>query len=75
MKTARKPYAPVPKREEPWVSIPQAATLLGVAYNTVPKMALRGLVKTRTIGGRVFISRESISAYLAAISGDESSES
>lgn len=61
--TSRKPTQPT--STEPWVTVPEAARLLGISPPTVLSRALAGEFKVQTIAGRHFVSRESIDAVRA----------
>lgn len=50
---------------EPWLTIRQAARLLGIAYGTVLAKASRGELETQTVAGRLFVSRASVERHTA----------
>jgi hypothetical protein len=49
-----------------WVSVVKAANILGKAPATIYAMALRGEIRSQVVGGRVFLSFESIQAIKAS---------
>lgn len=55
-----------PKREEKWLSLPQAAEYLGRARQTVATLAASGELKSDWVAGRLVIDRESAEALKAA---------
>lgn len=66
MKTARKKAtnAPVQRPGDEWMSIPRAATALGISYGGVVAKALRGEIESQHVGGRTFVSRASVERLL-----------
>lgn len=54
------------ERKDAWLSLPQAAKLLGVARHTLLSRALDGEIVTEVIAGRRLVSRASVEAALAA---------
>lgn len=65
METARKNAGVVMPVDDPWVSVPRAARLLGISNPTVRTLALHGRLRVQTVGGRTFVHRASIDDYLA----------
>jgi hypothetical protein len=51
---------------DPWLSVRQAATALGIAPQTVYARAADGLLVTMKAAGRTFIHRESVAELRAA---------
>jgi excisionase family DNA binding protein len=63
---------PPVRKQEPvdasneWVSLTEAARLLGSHRETVLQLAIKGTLKVEHRGNYTFVSRASIDAYLAA---------
>jgi len=67
MPSTKKPAPPPDKAaEQEWVTLPEAARLLGTHRETVLKMALAGKLVADTRGRLVFISRRSVDSVMAA---------
>jgi excisionase family DNA binding protein len=66
MDAARKQIEDAPTTtSDPWLTVPQAARLIGVANATVRSLAARGeFAETHVAAGRLHIHRDSIDAYL-----------
>jgi excisionase family DNA binding protein len=47
-------------KADPWLSLPQAAALLGRHRQTVAHMAARGEIGSQTVGGRLYVARADI---------------
>jgi len=62
MNSARK-AAPLP---DEWISLPEAARLLGESRHTVLNRSVKGEVEAQFIAGRTIVLRESIQRVLAA---------
>ena len=48
---------------DPWMSVRQAASALGIAPQTVYARAADGLLDTMRAAGRTLVSRESVECY------------
>lgn len=54
------------RKPNPWLSVTEAARLLGVSRQTVYARANRGELQTREIADRTVVSRASVEAALPA---------
>jgi predicted site-specific integrase-resolvase len=61
MVVRRNPTEPV---KDGWLTLPQAAKLLGIARHTLLSRALDGEIETQVIAGRRVVSRTSVEAAL-----------
>jgi hypothetical protein len=53
------------EKKDAWLTLPQAARMLGVARHTLLSRALDGDIVTEVIAGRRLVSRESVERALA----------
>lgn len=61
--TVRKPVA---VRDDPWLSVREAARMLGISPPTVLTRVIQGQLQAQTVANRTFVSRASVEAALAA---------
>ena len=52
------------EKKDAWLTLPQAARMLGVARHTLLSRALDGEIVTEVIAGRRLVSRESVERAL-----------
>lgn len=64
-----------PSEADPWVSVPEAAAMLGVARPTVKTLALQGKLRTQVVGGLIFVHIESLEALIAERIAERNAES
>lgn len=50
--------------QDGWLTIPEAARMLGIARHTLLSRALDGELTTQVVAGRRFVSRESVDRLL-----------
>ena len=55
-----------PKPLDPWMSVREAARLLGISPPAVRTRVIKGQLVAQTVADRVFISRASVDAMIAA---------
>lgn len=61
-KTTKSPTPPRPG--DPWVTVAEAAKLLGRHRHTINGMAARGELESTTLAGKLFIAWKSVEAHL-----------
>lgn len=60
MPATRKNTVEVDLPADGWMGIHPARRALGLAYTTVCALALKGELESKVVGGRIFISQESV---------------
>ena len=53
------------EEKDAWLTLPQAAKLLGVARHTLLSRALDGVIETQVIAGRRLVSKASVERVIA----------
>lgn len=66
MTTARKPE---PVADEDWISLVEAARILGESRQTVLARAVKGELVAKHVAGRTVVSRQSVDRCMAASAG------